>query len=194
MNSNFSVAPVTVAFADRLHVLIGDSVPGARVTTLNPGSESLRGGDPIVNLYLFRAAHNDVVSKNRLPTRGALGKPLASPVLKLDLDYMITFFGDDAKLDPQRLFGSVVGGLYAEPYLKRDAPRSAITTMPQLGGGDDLELPIERVRITPLNMPPDAMARLWSQFVHVPYQLTQLYTATPVTLETVPPVADAGDH
>jgi hypothetical protein len=188
MNSNFSVAAVTVAFADRLHVLISNSVSGARVTTLNPSAESLRGGDPIVNLYLFRTARNGFVSNNDLPTRGALGKPLASPVLKLDLDYMITFFGDDAKLDPQRLLGLVVGGLNAEPYIKRDALRSAIMTTPWLGGGGDPELPSEQIRVTPLDMPPDAMARLWSEFVNVPYQLTQLYTATPVTLETVLPV------
>jgi hypothetical protein len=188
MNSNFPVAAVTVAFADRLHVLIGNSISGARVTTLNPSAESLRGGDPIVNLYLFRTTRNGFVSNNDLPTRGALGQPLASPVLKLDLDYMITFFGDDAKLDPQRLLGLVAGGLNAEPYIKRDALRSAITTTPWLGGGGDPELPSEQIRVTPLDMPPDAMARLWSEFVNVPYQLTQLYTATPVTLVTVMPV------
>jgi hypothetical protein len=187
MNSNFSVAAVTVAFADRLHALIGNSISGARVTTLNPSAESLRGGDPIVNLYLFRATRNGFVSNNDLPKRGAPGQPLASPVLKLDLDYMITFFGDDAKLDPQRLLGLVAGGLNAEPYIKRDALRSAITTTPWLGGGDP-ELPSEQIRIMPLDMPPDAMARLWSEFVNVPYQLTQLYTAMPVTLVTVMPV------
>lgn len=185
MNTGFAVAAATVTLADRLHVLIGDAVPGARVTTLNPGSESLRGGDPIVNLYLFRTARNGFVSNYDLPTRTAAGKPLASPVMKLDLDYMITFFGDDAKLDPQRLLGLVVGGLNAEPFIKRNALRAAIASTPWLGGAPDPELPVDEIRVTPLNMPPDAMARLWSEFVHVPYQLTQLYTVTPVSLVTV---------
>lgn len=185
MNTGFSVATVTVALADQLNVLIGDSVPGARVTTLNPSSDSLRGGDPIVNVYLFRTTRNGFVSNDDLPTRGPVGKPLASPVLKLDLDYMITFFGDDAKLDPQRLLGLVVGGLNAEPYIKAGTLRATIASTPWLGGGADPALPSEQIRVTPLNMPPDAMARLWSEFVNVPYQLTQLYTATPVTLTTV---------
>jgi len=188
MNTGFAVAAVTVALADRLHVLISDSVPGARVTTLNPGSESLRGGDPIVNLYLFRSARNGFVSNNDLPTRSAAGKPLASPVMKLDLDYMITFFGNDTKLDPQRLLGLVVGGLNAEPFIKQDALRATIASTPWLGGTPDPELPLEEIRVTPLNMAPDAMARLWSEFVHVSYQLTQLYTVTPVSLVTVLPV------
>lgn len=186
--TGFPIAAATVALADRLHVLIGDSVPGARVTTLNPSSESLRSGDPIVNLYLFRTVRNGFVSNDDLPTRGSAGKPLASPTLKLDLDYMITFFGDDAKLDPQRLLGLVIGGLNAEPYIARDTLRSAIASTPWLGAGSGSEPPSARICVTPLNMPPDAMARLWSEFVNVPYQLTQLYTATPVTLEVTLPV------
>ena len=187
MNSGFSIAACTVAIADRLHMFIGDAVPGARVTTLNPGSEALRTGDPFVNLYLFRTTRNGFVSNNDLPTRGPLGRAKNSPVLKLDLDYMITFFGDDARLDPQRLLGLVAGGLNAEPYIPRDMLRSAIATTPWLGGGDQ-ELPREEIVVTPLNMAPDAMARLWSEFVNVPYQLTQLYTAMPIAIEYKLPV------
>jgi hypothetical protein len=187
MSTGFSIAACTVAIADRLHTFIGDSVPGARVTTLNPGSESLRSGDPFVNLYLFRTARNGFVSNNDLPTRGPLGAPKNSPVLKLDLDYMITFFGDDTRLDPQRLLGLVAAGLNAEPYIPRDMLRSAIASTPWLGGGDPA-LPREEIVVTPLNLPPDAMARLWSEFVDIPYQLTQLYTATPISIEYSLPV------
>jgi len=183
MNSSFSIAACTVAIADRLHMFIGDAVPGARVTTLNPGSEALRTGDPFVNLYLFRTTRNGFVSNNDLPTRGPLGQARNSPVLKLDLDYMITFFGDDSRLDPQRLLGLVAGGLNAEPYVPRDMLRSAVATTPWLAGSGDQELPREEIVVTPLNMAPDAMARLWSEFVNVPYQLTQLYTATPIAIE-----------
>jgi hypothetical protein len=187
MNTGFSIAACTVAIADRLHTFIGDIVPGARVTTLNPGSESLRSGDPFVNLYLFRTARNGFVSNNDLPTRGPLGAPKNSPVLKLDLDYMITYFGDDARLDPQRLLGLVAAGLNAEPYIPREMLRAAIASTPWLGGGDPT-LPREEIVVTPLNLPPDAMARLWSEFVDIPYQLTQLYTATPISIEYTLPV------
>lgn len=188
--SGFSVAACTVAIADRLHNLIGDAVPGARVTTLNPGSDALRTGDPFVNLYLFRTVRNPYVSNNDLPTRGPLGGAQASPVLKLDLDYMISFFGDDAKLDPQRLLGLVVGGLNAYPYIPREMVRAAIATTPWLGGTGDgaAEAPRDEILVTPMSLAPDAMARLWSEFVDVPYQLTQLYTATPIAIEVPLPV------
>jgi hypothetical protein len=187
MNPGFAVAAVTVTVADRLLALIGDAVPGARVTTLNPGSEALRGGDPIVNLYLFRTVRNGFVSNDDLPTRSADGRVLHSPVTRLDLDYMITFFGDDARLDPQRLLGLVVGGLHADPVIGRDAIRATVAATPWLGGGEEQPAG-EPIRVTPLNLPPDAMARLWSEFVNVPYQLTQLYTVTPVALVVELPV------
>jgi hypothetical protein len=188
MNTGFAVAATTVTLADRLHALIGDAVPGARVTTLNPGSESLRSGDPIVNLFLFRSARNGLVSNNALTARSAAGQPLTSPVMRVDLDYMISFFGDDAKLDPQRLLGLVVGGLNAEPIISQDALRVTIATTPWLRSSPDPELPVEALRITPLDMPPEALARLWSGFVRMPYQLTQFYTVSPVPLVTMRPV------
>ncbi|PTS88829.1 hypothetical protein DBR17_04025, partial [Sphingomonas sp. HMWF008] len=173
--------------ADRLHALIGDAVPGCQVTTLNPSAESLRTGDPFVNLYLFRTVRNAFVSNTDLPTRGPLGGAKSSPVLKLDLDYMITFFGDDAKLDPQRLLGLVVGGLNAEPYIPRDTLHAAIASTPWLGDGSQ-QLPRDEILVAPMSLPPDAMARLWSEFVNVPYQLTQLYTAMPIAIEYTLPV------
>ena len=62
-----------------------------------------------------------------------------------------------------------------------NALRASFTAAPWLGSSPDPELAVQELRITPLDMPPDAMARLWSGF-RVPYQLTQLYTVSPVPL------------
>jgi hypothetical protein len=188
MSTGFAVAAATAALADRLHNIIGDAVPGTRVTTLNPGSQSLRNGDPYVNLYLFRTMRNGSVSNYDLPTRGPAGRPMASPTLMLDLDYMITFFGDDTRLDPQRLLGLVAGGLNAAPFIDSQTIRATIAANPLLTG-TALDTQTSQIRITPMNLPPDALARLWSEFVNVPYQLTQLYTVTPIGLEVTLPVA-----
>jgi uncharacterized protein DUF4255 len=187
MSAGFAVAAATATLANRLHNIVGDAVPGTRITTLNPGSQALRNGDPIVNLYLFRTNRNGSVSNNDLPTRGPAGKPMASPTLMLDLDYMITFFGDDARLDPQRLLGLVAGGLNAAPFMDSQTIRATIAANPLLTG-TALDLQANQIRITPMNLAPDALARLWSEFVDVPYQLTQLYTVTPVGLEVTLPV------
>jgi hypothetical protein len=181
MNPGFAVAAATVAFADRLHALIGEAVPGARVTMVDPSSESLRTGDAIVNLYLFRTMRDGATSNRDLPTRGGAGQPMASPTLMLQLDYMISFFGEEARLDPQRLLGLVAGGLNATPYLERGNLRAAAAATPWLGAPPGATG--ERLRIVPMDLSPEAMARIWSDFVHAPYQLSQFYTVSPVALE-----------
>lgn len=197
MSTGFAVAAATAALADRLQALIGDAVPGARVTTLNPGAQALRGGEPIVNAYLFRTLRNGLASNRDLPNRDVECRPKASPTLMLDLDYMITFFGDETRLDPQRLLGLVVGGLNAEPLLSRTSIRATIAATPWLAG-TGLDTQGDPLRVTPMNLPSEATARLWSEFVGAPYQLTLLYTVTPVALEAprnvapVPPIRRIG--
>lgn len=188
MSGSFPVAAATATLADRLHALIGDAVPGARVATLNPGAEALRGGDAIVNLYLFRTVRNGSMSNLDLPTRSAGGAPTAVPTLVLTLDYMISFFGDDAQLDPQRLLGLTAAGLWAYPIIEPAEVRATIAATPWLAG---TAAPTAAMRVAPMNLTPEETARVWSEFVHVPYQLTQFYTLASVALPEpvdVPPV------
>jgi hypothetical protein len=183
MSNNLAVATVTAAFSAHLARFIDEQgVPGARVTTLHPGTTALRDGDPLVNLYLFRVARNAFVSNQDLPTRTSEGRPAARPTARIDLDYMVTFFGDDTRLETHRLLGGVVAGLHAEPALDRSLIQAAIAQTPWLAGSTlgDRAAP---VTITPVNLPPDVMARIWSEFVNQPYQLTVFYTAAAIGLD-----------
>lgn len=198
MSNSLAVATVTAAFSAHLARFIDEQgVPGARVTTLHPGTAALRDGDPLVNLYLFRVARNGFVSNQDLPTRTAEGRPVARPTARIDLDYMVTFFGDDTRLETHRLLGGVVAGLHAEPALDRSLIQATIAQTPWLAGSTlgDRTAP---VTITPVNLPPDVMARIWSEFVNQPYQLTVLYTAAaigldvPVEIAPVLPVRSLG--
>jgi len=186
MSNSLAVATVTAALANHLARVVSEGpsggVPGARVTTLNPGSSALRDGDPLVNLYLFRVARNPYVSNRDLPSRAADGRPLKAPTAALDLDYMITLFGDDARLEPQALLGAVVAWLNAEPSLDPALIQATVVHTPWLAGSNLGDI-VEPVRLAPMSLPADVMARLWSEFVNVPYQLTVLYTASAVELD-----------
>lgn len=208
MSNSLAVATVTAAFANHLTRFVdepdmpglaggrgeaarpADVVPGARVTTLHPGTASLRDGDPLVNLYLFRVTRNPFGSNHDLPTRSTTGRDLASPTARLDLDYMVTFFGDDTRLETHRLLGGVVAGLHAAPALDQPLIQATIAHTPWLAGSTlgDRAAPIT---IMPMSLAPDAMARLWSEFVNQPYQLTVLYTVSAIGLEVPTTVAPA---
>ena len=187
MSNALAVATVTASLAQQLSRFISDGgptpVPGARVTFLPPSSESLQSGEPLVNAFLFRVVRNAELNNNDLPTRGPDGRPLDRPSAAINLDYLITFFGDDTRLEPQRLLGAVVAGLHAEPILSAGIIRDTIKVTPWLGGSD-LATQAESVKFTPTVMTPEQMARFWSEFVHADYRLSVLYNASVVLLDT----------
>jgi hypothetical protein len=184
MSNGLAIATVTAAFANLLTRLIAEPgaalVPGARVTTLHPGAAALLEGGPLVNLHLFRVGQNSFV-RNRPPTHAADGRPLASPSAVLDLDYMLTFFGNEAELEAQRLLGNVIAGLNAEPILDRTLVQNTIAQTSSLAGSTLGDQPTP-IRIVAMDLPPEVMARLWSGFVNAPFHLTVFYTASAVEL------------
>ena len=179
MNASFPIAAATATLAVRLQMLILDAVPGAQVTTLNPSSEQLRSGEPFVNLYLFRTVRNSPASNLDLPTRDAAGQPRSIPALELTLEYMITFYGDDSRLDSQRLLGLVAGGLSASPVFDPAEVAATIAARPWLGNAD---APMAPMRLLPMDLTLEEMTRVWSAFSNAPFQLTQFYRLESVVL------------
>lgn len=183
MSNALAVATVTASLAQQLSRFVDDGVPGARVTFLPPSSESLQSSGPLVNVFLFRVLSNASVSNNGLPTRGPAGQGLQRPRAAIDLDYLISFFGDDAQLEPQRLLGAVVAGLHAQPILPASIISETVNSTPWLQGSD-LATQTAPVKFTPIVMAPEQMAQLWSEFVRTDYRLSVFYQASVVLLDT----------
>jgi hypothetical protein len=161
VSNSLAVATVTVSLADLLQEFIG-AVPGARAMTMNPESESLRGGDPIVNVYLYRVTQNPARLNQDAPARTPAGGPIQHPRLAVNLDYLITFFGNDAKLEPQLLLGSVVAGLHAQPILSPASIARAIASIPSLTGSNLAESG-QPVRFTAAEPSTAELAWLWGR-------------------------------
>jgi hypothetical protein len=190
MSNPLAVAAVTAALAQHVSSFISDGrplqIPGARVTFLNPSSEQLQTGESTVNIFLFRVTRNAGLSNNDLPTRDGDAGFLRRPSAAVDLDYLVTFFGDDRELAPQRLLGSVVAGLHAEPVLGRKLIQDTIDATPWLKGSD-LADQVESVKVTQAVVEPDLMVRFWTELIKTDYQLSVFYHASVVLLDT--PVA-----
>ncbi len=187
MSNPLAVAAVTATLAQHVSSFISDGrplqIPGARVTFLNPSSEQLQTGEATVNIFLFRVTRNAALNNNDLPTRGGGSEILRRPSAVVDLDYLVTFFGDDRELAPQRLLGSVVAGLHAEPVLGRQLIQATIDATPWLKGCDLAEQ-VESVKITQAVVEPDLMVRFWTELIKTDYQLSVFYHASTVLLDT----------
>jgi hypothetical protein len=107
----------------------------------------------------------------------------------IDLHYLLTFHGNDGKLEPQRLLGSAVRALHEQPVLSRQKIRSvinaAINADPQhYLATSDLDKDLELVKFTPLPLTLEELSKLWSVFFQTPYTLSIAYQGTVVLIES----------
>jgi hypothetical protein len=188
--SNFlSVAAVTASLSHVLQASVGVDVPGATVTTARPDAAGGGQQSGIVNLYLFQVSPNPTFRNMDLPSRRENGSLVQRPCAALDLHYLLSFYGDESQFLPQRLLGSVVRTLHAQPVLSKATIRAAISdpTFSGVVGRADLALQVERVRITPLDLSLDELSKLWSVFFQTPYALSTTYQADVVLIEADTP-------
>lgn len=184
--SNFrSVATVTATLQRVLQAAIQADVAGATVTTVRPG-EGASANLPTTgaNLFLYQVSQNPYRANDDLPTRRNGGEVMQRPTAALDLHYLMSFYGDDLKLEPQRLLGSAIAFLHSQPQLTRAQIQAAAAdaSKPFLSGSDLADQP-DAIRFTPLSLTLDELSRLWSVFLQTHYVLSTTFKASAVLLE-----------
>ena len=153
--SNFlAIAAVTATLKQILQAEVGADVPGANVTTLRPDRLENGAQDPGLNIYLYLVAPNAAWRNADLPSRNPDGGLMQRPQAALDLHYLITAYGDEGHLYPQRLLGSAVRVLHSRPVLTREAIRRMVEHPPEGAGlaASDLAEQTELVKLTPVPM------------------------------------------
>jgi Pvc16 N-terminal domain len=140
-----------------------------------------------VNLFLYRVSPNPHWRNTDLPTRRGTAVQ-RKPQIGLDLHYMLSFYGDDKELEPQRLLGFVTSALHANPNALHSTIASVKASLAFLKDSD-LDQQAELVRITPAELSLEELTKLWSVFFQTKYVLSMAYTASIVLLEAEVPVA-----
>ncbi len=208
--SNFlAVATVTAALGNLLRQAIQTEEPGAvsgaRVTTVRP--EDFDDGAPQagVNIYLYQTTPNAALRNSDLPTRDSSGQLVQRAQAALDLHYLLTFYGNDNALEPQRLLGSVVRTLHSQPVLSREAIRKLIAAINPGDPNDylrhsNLADQVEAVKFSPIVLNLEELSKLWSVFFQTAYRLSIAYQSSVVLIESEEtpraalPVADRNVH
>ena len=186
MSNHLAIATVTAALRKRLESALTADLTDLAVTVNHGRPDGASKGQPEarVNLFLYQVSPNGALANADLPTRGAGGRLVARPTVALDLHYLITFYGDETQLEPQRIMGSVVRMLEAKPVVTRELIEAvtADTNFPYLSESD-LAQAVETVKFTPEPLSLEEMSKLWSVFFETPYGLSVAYRASVVTIE-----------
>src|SRR5437879_920152 len=129
MSNYLAVATVTATLQHMLDPIIGTDVPGATATMVRPDAKPGPGGVPPVGvtIFLYQIAPNAGLRNMDLPARSGNGNAVQRPAAALDLHYLMSFYGDDSKLEPQQVLGSVVRYLHSRPLLTRKMIQDTVT-------------------------------------------------------------------
>jgi hypothetical protein len=183
--SNFlAIATVTATLQRFLQSVVGVDVPGAKANTVRPDAPG--GGVPEigVNIFLYQIAPNAALRNADLPTRNAAGHAGQRPAAALDLHYLLTFYGNDSQLEPQRVLGSAVRSLHTQPLLTRQMIRDTVTDPAYAYlATSNLADAVDPVRFTPLSFSLEELSKLWSVLFQTPYALSTAYRASVVLIE-----------
>ncbi len=184
MSNHLAIATVTAALREVVYDAVTAAVPGSEVSYARPAAENTEDPDatPHANLFLYGITPNASRRNDDLPTRRADGGLVQRPRAALDLHYIISFYGKESDLEPQRMLGSVVRALHSRPALTRASIQAAIGSHAFLAPSDLAEAP-ESVRFSPVALNLEELSKLWSVLFQTPYALTVAYQGTVVFLE-----------
>jgi hypothetical protein len=185
MSSYLALAAVTAAFG-RLITRAIQAVPSlSAAPELRIGRPPADPGFVGANLFLYRTAPCSHAATTTLPPSTsalALGRP---PQAALDLDYLISFYGNEMGLEPHRLMGSTVALLYAQPVLTATDIRAAVAATGPSGvlAGADADQQVEPIRFTMVPLEVEDMHHVWSLCHGLPYAMSVAYTASTILLD-----------
>jgi hypothetical protein len=185
MSNYLAIATVTKALAQMLDTAVKSAVDSSGAVTQRPDTGAKTA---CVDIFLYQVTPNAAMRNSDLPTRNAQGQVVSWPTSALDLHYLMSFYGDDSKFEPQRMLGAVVRSLLAEPGLTRD--RILAVSKDDNGdkmSGSNLADAVEQVKFTPQSLTLEELSRIWSIFYQVPYALSVAYTATVILIESEEP-------
>lgn len=184
MSNYLAIATVTATIQRILQSAIQINLEGARVTTVRPSE--LGNGTPEsgVNLFLYDIKHNAAWrSSMDSSTRRSKGEQI-KPRVGIDLYYLLSFYGNDIELEPQRLLGTVISTLQERRILTKQMILDTIADPTfSFVGDSNLAEQVELITLMLLDLPKEERANIWSVFFQNSYSLSIVYHATVVLVE-----------
>ncbi len=184
MSNHLAIATVTATLARIVQAGVKAATGAApTVTTLRPVAG---GGIPEVgvNVFLYHVAPNATVNNADLNLRRPKGELVRRWQVGLDLHYLLTFYGDEERLEPERLMGCTVKTLCDYPFLTATHFRQTISDPSYSYLADStLTEQIERVKLVPIGVNTDEIARIWNTMPQSNSSLAIAYQASFILIE-----------
>ncbi|NEQ98237.1 MAG: DUF4255 domain-containing protein [Cyanothece sp. SIO2G6] len=183
MSNHLAFATVTATLQRTLQAAIQADVDGARATTLRPNEIGNGTPESGVNIFLYQIITNPALHNIDATPMRSRGNPVKRQAA-LDLYYILSFYGNDNELIPQRLLGSVVKALNDNRVMTADmiretCDRSTLTILQQSNLADQ----VQQISIMPMDLTLEDLSKTWGVFFQTPYVLSVAYKVLVVLVE-----------
>ncbi|MTJ08124.1 MULTISPECIES: DUF4255 domain-containing protein [unclassified Anabaena] len=183
MSNYLAIATVTATLQRTLQDAVQTDVYGARVTTVKPTN---LGGGPSesgVNIFLYQILSNPALNNIDATPMRSKGNP-SKRQAALDLYYMLSFYGNETELEPQRILGSVVRTLNDKAIVTPEMIRETLADPNYSFLRDsDLADQAQQINITPFDVNLEDLSKAWSGFFQAPYILSVVYKVLVVLID-----------
>ncbi|MFE4106167.1 DUF4255 domain-containing protein [Almyronema epifaneia] len=183
MSNYLAIATVTATLQRTLQAAVQLDVEGARVTTVRPSDIGNGTPETGVNIFLYQIITNPALNNIDATPFRSRGNPVKRQAA-LDLYYMLSFYGNDTELAPQRLLGSVVSTLNDYRMIPAEIIRDACEDS-TLSFLQDSRLAdqIQQITVMPLDLNLEDLSKSWTVFFQTPYVLSIAYKVMVVLIE-----------
>jgi len=184
MSNYLAIATVTATLQRILQSAIQNDVAGARVTTVRPDASGNGLPDIGVNICLYQVNPNPNWRNADLRPRRPKGDLIKQAQAGLDLFYLLSFYGNEVELEPQRLLGTTVRTLVDQPIMTPEMIQDTVNS-PNFSflAESTLAEQVERVTFVPVTMSTDDLSKVWSVFFQTAYALSFACQGSTVLIE-----------
>lgn len=182
MTNYLAIATVTAALKNILQTGIRNDLPGTQVTTVRPDSINNAQKERRINVYLYQTTLNKELQPGTSLNRRPRGEVVTRKAIRLDLHYLITFYGNELELESQQLLGSTIRTLLDYSTLNQEMIEEAISHS-QFLADSSLSDQLQMIQFDPSPMTPDELSRMWSVMFQSPYTLSTAYVGKAVLIQ-----------
>ena len=187
MSNHLSIATVTAVLQRTLQEAVQGDVFGARVTTVRPINLGDSPSESGVNIFLYQVSANPALNNIDATPLRSKGRPTKRQAA-LDLYYMLSFYGKDTELEPQRILGSVVRTLNDRRIITSEMIRETLVDSNFAFLEDsNLAEQIQQINISPIDVDLEELSKAWSGFFQTNYLLSIVYKVLVVLIAGTEP-------
>ncbi|MEM9483480.1 MAG: DUF4255 domain-containing protein, partial [Cyanobacteria bacterium P01_F01_bin.116] len=168
MSNHLAIATVTATLQKTLQATVQTEVEGARITTVSPSEIGKGTPETGVNIFMYQVITNPALHNMDATLARSRGAPVKRQAA-LDLYYMLSFYGNNNELVPQRLLGSAVRTLNDKRVISQDMIRAACTDSTfSFLASSDLANQLQHINLLPLDLNLEDLSKTWSAFGKTP--------------------------